>query len=239
MKQKIKKAILQVVRPIWMRLSPKFYARIDKRIDMRLAQTETGWKQHVPAFLNAVSSVQAFSHELLRSKQELHYEIVQLQGQNALVRDALQGQAMLLQDKHTELARLREDLQSLMAESRASVDKALDRVEFIRKEVMFEMRYGQTTLGLDDNHAKVCPQILNPEKVSAVQKGEVRLNLGCGHHPIPTYINIDMRELPGVDIVADVGQLPFGNASLKEVFSAHLLEHFPQEELSSPAPLLV
>ena len=71
MKQKIKKAILQVVRPIWMRLSPKFYARIDKRIDMRLAQTETGWKQHVPAFLNAVSSVQALSHELLRSKQEL------------------------------------------------------------------------------------------------------------------------------------------------------------------------
>jgi hypothetical protein len=57
------------------------------------------------------------------------------------------------------------------------------------------------------------------------------LNLGCGHIPLPGYLNVDRRELPGVDIVAEVGDLPLDPGEADEVHSAHLLEHFPQEQL--------
>ena len=45
------------------------------------------------------------------------------------------------------------------------------------------------------------------------------------------YVNIDMRELPGVDVVAPIDQLPFDDGTVAEIHSAHVLEHFPQEDL--------
>ena len=55
--------------------------------------------------------------------------------------------------------------------------------------------------------------------------------MGCGHIALPDYINVDARELPGVDIVGDVVDLQLPDGSVSEIFSAHLLEHFPQEQL--------
>jgi predicted SAM-dependent methyltransferase len=49
--------------------------------------------------------------------------------------------------------------------------------------------------------------------------------------PLEGYINVDMRELPGVDVVARVDDLPFDPGSISELSSAHTLEHFPQEQL--------
>jgi SAM-dependent methyltransferase len=40
-----------------------------------------------------------------------------------------------------------------------------------------------------------------------------------------------LRELPGVDIVASVNALPFDPGTVDEISYAHLLEHFPQEQL--------
>ena len=40
-----------------------------------------------------------------------------------------------------------------------------------------------------------------------------------------------MRDLPGVDVVAKAGDLPFEPGSVDEIYSAHLLEHFPQEAM--------
>jgi hypothetical protein len=242
-KQQIKTSIARIGRPVWKRLRSPIYTRIDWRIamrleeaDMRLEEAESSWKQHVPAFLNAVSSVQTFGRELARSKQDLHEEIVQvrdtLQGQNTLVREALQSQGLLLQDKNEDFSRLHSELDKLRDELKSSIaeaHKVSDRVEFVRREIMYEMRYGREALESEDH--KVRTQIVNPEKLSVAINDEVKLNLGCGHLPMAGYINVDMRELPGVDVVADVGDLPFERASLREVFSSHLLEHFPQEKL--------
>ncbi|MDW8337412.1 MAG: methyltransferase domain-containing protein, partial [Tepidimonas sp.] len=52
------------------------------------------------------------------------------------------------------------------------------------------------------------------------------LELGCGEHPDPERINVDLRPLPGVDIVADVTQLPLPDASVADLRAAHLVEHF-------------
>lgn len=109
-----------------------------------------------------------------------------------------------------------------------NVDYLVERVEFVRREVMFEMRYGA------DKATPARPaeaQILAAEKVAQARRNGIRLNLGCGHLPMDGYINVDRRPLPGVDVVAEVDALPFGTGEVAEIWSAHLLEHFPQEQL--------
>ena len=113
---------------------------------------------------------------------------------------------------------------------RQSVGYLLQRVEFVRQELMYEMRYGS---GVTNEPTEVEPRIANAEKVEAARLAPegIRLNLGSGHLPLDGYINVDSRDLPGVDIVADVGRLPFEGGAVAEITSAHVLEHFPQERL--------
>ncbi len=61
--------------------------------------------------------------------------------------------------------------------------------------------------------------------------GGVRLNLGCGEKPLDDYINVDIRPVPGVDIVADVRSLPYEPGSVDEIASSHLIEHFREHQL--------
>lgn len=56
--------------------------------------------------------------------------------------------------------------------------------------------------------------------------GKIRLHIGCGHLPVKGYINIDTRDLPGVDVVASVDNLPYGKDEVDEIFLALLIEHF-------------
>jgi len=114
-----------------------------------------------------------------------------------------------------------------------SVQYLLGRVEFVRRELMFEMRYGATNLHEEGDKLVVKGEILAIDKVEQARQtaAGVRLNLGCGHVPLDGYLNVDRRALPGVDIVAEVDQLPFAAGEVAEICSAHLLEHFPQEQL--------
>src|SRR5262249_53891507 len=96
--------------------------------------------------------------------------------------------------------------------------KLADRVEFARKEKRFELRYGGSTRGFQSNAA---PEVVNPTKVA--HGGELRVNLGCGHVQPKGYINVDGRRLDGVDVVTEVGNLPFAPGSVSEFYSAHLL----------------
>lgn len=106
-----------------------------------------------------------------------------------------------------------------------------DRIEFVRRELMFEYRYGSNAAGTGERTG-VASKVINAKKIEqAMAQGSLRINLGCGHIPLPEYINVDLRDVPGVDVVADVGKLPFEPSTVGEVFSAHLMEHFPQEEL--------
>ena len=126
-----------------------------------------------------------------------------------------------------EMSEIREQL----ANEANTVAYLLGRVEFVRRELMFEMRYGAKTPTTDSQRIKSQVEILNPEKLAAARNQKLRLNLGCGHIPLEGYINIDRRALPGVDIVAEVDELPLEPGEVDEIFSAHLLVHFPQEQL--------
>ncbi len=60
--------------------------------------------------------------------------------------------------------------------------------------------------------------------------GPQRLHLGCGADIRAGWINLDTRELPGVDVVADLDacrhrKLPFAADSIDEFHASHLLEH--------------
>jgi predicted SAM-dependent methyltransferase len=111
------------------------------------------------------------------------------------------------------------------------VSYLLGRVEFVRRELMFEMRYGASTPSDEPDRLKAETAIVSPEKLAVARKTGIRLNLGCGHICLEGYLNVDRRRLPGVDIVAEVDDLPFEAGDVTEIRSAHLIEHFPQEQL--------
>ena len=56
-----------------------------------------------------------------------------------------------------------------------------------------------------------------------------RLNLGCGRHPIPGWVNVDVRPGPGVDLTLDLdvpdALASFPTASVEAVRAHGLLEH--------------
>lgn len=55
----------------------------------------------------------------------------------------------------------------------------------------------------------------------------IRLNLGCGEKIRASYINIDIRDLPGVDLIADVEDLPVEDGSVDEILAVDIYEHIP------------
>jgi len=62
---------------------------------------------------------------------------------------------------------------------------------------------------------------------------KLKLNLGCGTDIQKDYINIDIRPLPGVDIVANVSCLPYLDNSVDKILANDILEHFPKNRTKS------
>lgn len=107
----------------------------------------------------------------------------------------------------------------------------VNRIEFVRRELMFEYRYNKSGNDFGESLA-VEAQIINGDKIEEARgKRDIRLNVGCGHIQAEGYINVDRRHLPGVDVLADADRLPFGEEEVAEISSSHMLEHFPQESL--------
>jgi hypothetical protein len=126
-------------------------------------------------------------------------------------------------------------VQAELAQLRAQIDamgeRLTERFEFVRRELFLELR---TVLGAGAQGGAagaVQPRIVDAARVEAMRAGGLRLNVGCGHKPDPARINVDMRELPGVDVIAAADALPFAAGELQEIFSSHVLEHFPQDTL--------
>jgi hypothetical protein len=58
-----------------------------------------------------------------------------------------------------------------------------------------------------------------------------RLNWGCGSHVAPGWINSDMKDTPGVDLVADIHRgLPLASGSIDYAVSIHALPELPYPE---------
>lgn len=55
--------------------------------------------------------------------------------------------------------------------------------------------------------------------------------LGAGEYPMTGAINVDIRPLPGIDIVSDVRKLPFKDGELDGIASRNLVEHFARLDI--------
>jgi hypothetical protein len=76
----------------------------------------------------------------------------------------------------------------------------------------------------------VSARVTNEEMVRRM-RGNLRLNVSTGDVVREGYLNVGSRELPGIDMVADVRDLPFDEEGVAEIYSAHVLERFSLEEL--------
>lgn len=64
----------------------------------------------------------------------------------------------------------------------------------------------------------------------------VRLNLGCGRDIRDGWVNVDVHDAPGVDVVCDLDdhpKLPYDDDTVDEIYASHLIEH-----MWRPLPLL-
>ena len=54
-----------------------------------------------------------------------------------------------------------------------------------------------------------------------------KLNLGCGSRPLPWHVNVDIEEMPGVDIVHDLEKRPwpFADEYADEITGVDIFEH--------------
>jgi hypothetical protein len=191
-------------------------------IAARFEALEAGWQQHLPAFLNAVASVRAFGHELAHAKHDLSQVKTELEAE-------LEARIAQPEASIARLGTEDETIWGAISKANTEIERLWQRVEFVRSETLYELKYGSANKARGN---AVQARVLLPEKVEAARRsGSIRLNLGCGHLPLDGYINIDMRELPGVDVVADVAALPFEEGSVAAIHSSHMLEHFPQELL--------
>lgn len=204
----------------------------------------------VPALQHALAQTrQAFDQQHQALQQQLLTQAPP-EGLDNLLMSAPVSLRKLGFDQHGAQQRL-DRIDAAMASASVTADYLLGRVEFVRRELMYEMRYGAGSVAAASAAApaaapagaalppSVAPasatlaqaQVLAPARLAAARAQGIRLNLGCGHLPLPDYINVDRRALPGVDLVAEADALPFGPDEVAEISSAHLLEHFPQEQL--------
>jgi hypothetical protein len=225
---------------------------VQQRLD-EFAKQIDGMRQHIPALLNAIASVPALGYELaaLKATQTKTDEALKsIHERQSIAADrenewanAITNLQKAFEENHAEHGNLwknaeesradRGNLWSSAEEATRHIGELWSRIEFVRKEIMYEMRFGLEAIAIK----KPTTKIVNKSKLDAARNsGNIFLNLGCGQIPLDGYINIDFRELPGVDIVADVGHLPIDIGSVTEISSFHVLEHFPQEQLRRLLP---
>jgi SAM-dependent methyltransferase len=170
-------------------------------------------ERYQPAVLNAIASTNGTARLLRREQAELQEKVRADTSRLDALSDQMHG-------VWEAFGQVRSDFEPHVE----TLAWLLGRVETIRAEMLYELRYGR-----DRAPSTIESIIVRPE---ALEVDDVRLNLGCGHIPLDGFVNIDMRPLPGVDVVAAVDDLPVEPGSIAEIFSAHVLEHFPEAELS-------
>lgn len=61
---------------------------------------------------------------------------------------------------------------------------------------------------------------------------QVKLNLGAGNVVLPDYINIDIREMSGIDLVSNISELSFiSNEMVDQIYTSHALEHVSHQSV--------
>jgi predicted SAM-dependent methyltransferase len=214
-KQALKPVLGPLLARLYVRVDHRVDGRVDPRVDQRVHELEQQsaikrLAEHLPALIEAISTLNAATREVRRSEVALASNVSRI--------DQVQVQ------QSETIA----DIWGAMSQLAERIKQVEERGEFIRRELLVTMRYQEGTASRGATEI-VESKVLAPEKLADLE--DLRLNLGCGHIPLDGYVNVDSRELPGVDVLADVRHLPFDPDTVNEIYGAHLLEHFPLDEL--------
>ena len=153
-------------------------------------------------------------------------------GENALLQTEVSRQmALRIVEMREDIRSMKTDMESLRTQVDRLVHGVSQALELTRSEWQRASQFGGTA---QEAAAKspVIPRLLSPEKLLKMGS-DVRLNIGCGTKPLPDYLNVDERELDGVELIADVRGLPFKPGTLSEIYAAHVVEHFTEADLKS------
>jgi predicted SAM-dependent methyltransferase len=123
----------------------------------------------------------------------------------------------------------KECLETNLGVIQKNITNVADRVEFVREEIIFELRVQSGIFKDKTDHDEIVTKIISSEKIDA---GVRKVNIGCGHIQPDGYINIDAREIPGVDIISSASKLPIDDDFLNEIYCSHLIEHFTELEFT-------
>jgi len=213
-----------------------------------VSATVNAIESHQPAVLNAIASVNGNARLLARETNGLREELLGDREKNDLRFAELTSAEARHVAHEVSVGRALEAFESSGSSQQQRIEEAwvsfqrgddsvredfrphietigwlLQRVETIRAEMMHELRYGAKP-----DADSVVGKIVNP---SSLDTANIRLNIGAGHISLDGFVNVDIRELPGIDVVASVDSLPFEQNTVSEIFSSHTLEHFPELEL--------
>ena len=133
---------------------------------------------------------------------------------------------------YRDLAKGRETLRRLeedLVRARERMDEVSRWVDMTRSDF-----YGEMKMRLDSGPGKPGEErgasppsrIVNAERVESLRP--LKLNVGCGNVTREDHINVDLRELDGVDVTAPADDMPFEPGSVDRILAAHLVEHFEE-----------
>jgi 2-polyprenyl-3-methyl-5-hydroxy-6-metoxy-1,4-benzoquinol methylase len=133
--------------------------------------------------------------------------------------------ACIKQSKISEaLSLLSEELRANPANDRANALFA-----FIQSP---EDRSTATRYHIDQNANPLRPETAStccPEKAGRRNHQHTFLNLGCGAHYHPDWLNVDFKSTHPSIVEHDLNKgIPFDNSTFNVVYHSHLLEHFPK-----------
>lgn len=205
-----------------------------------------GVADNLPYLLNAISTQNATARLLRRELDELREQLGDRGGETIAaavdrrLRDAIEPQLAELVDAKvrealgTHLAAASTESAARLDTLQVNLDAALrqiewigQRVEFVRLELMYTLRYEGGREPASRDAAARPSEPVDPTTLPC----PLRLNVGAGHIPREGYVNVDGRNLPGIDIVADARSIPLPGGCVAELRSEHLVEHFPEAEL--------
>lgn len=110
------------------------------------------------------------------------------------------------------------------------IDSYVSGFNRLRKEMFYEINHINNSDNIImNNTANIEKRIIDKAKYNEKllnMNNDIKLNLGVGMKGEADYINIDARELPGVDIICDIRKLPFTANEISEIKAEHLIEHF-------------
>jgi hypothetical protein len=218
-----------VLRPVTRRMDARTNSMIDQGTDLKVHPLSDGLRLEINEIVDRLNVLEAGATDRMAMSNrvdEMAVDVGALTRHLPKVMNTIASQNALRRDQQRRIEALQQHTEAL-----SSLPEGLayltDRLEFVRKEMLLEQRY---RVDSTEQRAAQGPVVLDEQKLRAMGD-DLRLNIGAGHILMPGYLNTDSRELPGIDIVAEAHDLPFGVGELSEIYSSHLLEHFPLEDL--------